>query len=52
MAELAPWGSRFFLRRPGLISVRDGVQKFFGKKRRKNAYYRSNPKIDKNTEFE
>jgi hypothetical protein len=32
MAELAPWGSRFFLRRLGLISVRDGVQKFFGKK--------------------
>jgi len=28
----APWGSRFFLGRLGLISVRDGVQKFFGKK--------------------
>jgi hypothetical protein len=32
MAELAPWGSRFFLRRLGLISERDDVQKFFGKK--------------------
>jgi len=30
-----PWGSRFFLRRLGLISERDDVQKFFGKKTKK-----------------
>ena len=32
MGELAPGVSRFFLRRLGLISERDDVQKFFGKK--------------------
>ena len=46
MAELAPWGSRFFLRRLGLISVRDGVQKFFGKKDEKTPIIGSGKKSD------
>jgi hypothetical protein len=42
-----PWSSRFFLRRLSLISERDDVQKFFGKKDEKTPIIGATQKLIK-----
>ena len=43
----SPWSSRFFLGRLGLISERDDVQKFFGKKDEKTPIIGATQKLIK-----